>query len=494
MKRNIVLISIAVLLVFGAALLTASGKQESPQAVSTGESLFKDPPQPATIQDGGIEALVSLQNSFRSVAQKVLPVVVEVDVVDIVTQAGRRSSSPFEFFFNQPDRDGKPREFRRNGLGSGVLVYRNGDKVYVLTNYHVAGEADEISVTLYDERHFTATVVGSDEKKDLALVVFETKEDMPVADFGNSDTLMVGDWVLAVGNPLGFESTVTAGIVSAINRQSGSPSGLASYTDYIQTDAAINQGNSGGALVNIYGQVVGINTWIASPSGGNIGIGFAIPSNNARKVVEDLLIKGRIEYGWLGITVGEAAGSARDELDIDDATGGFVYGVVDGSPAAEAGILPGDFITSIQRQSLEDSNDLTVTVGNINPGTTVEFELIRNGEKLSYPVTIAIRDEEKIKSNANPIWPGFSVVTLSDELRERLNIGKDAGNVVIGSVDRASTAEVAGLQAGDIIAEIDGEALVDVSDFYRLINEQGAKEIEFALNRRGREITLGLRK
>ena len=494
MKRTIGFVLIAALLVLGSAFVTASGKQESNGTVGATEPIFEVAPQPTTIQDGGIEALVSLQNSFRSVAQKVLPVVVEVDVVDVITQVGRRPSSPFEYFFGPQGREGDGQEFRRNGLGSGVLVYRNGEKVYVLTNYHVAGDAEEITVTLNDERKFTAQLVGSDEKKDLALLVFETKEDVPVAEFGNSDTLMVGDWVLAIGNPLGFESTVTAGIVSAINRQSGSPSGNASYTDYIQTDAAINQGNSGGALVNIYGQVVGINTWIASPSGGSIGIGFAIPSNNARNVVEDLLIKGKIEYGWLGITVGEASDSARNELDIDEATGGFVYGVVKGSPAEKAGILPGDFITSIERGNIEDSNDLTVTVGNIDPGTTVEFELLRGGQELSLPVTIAVRDEAKIQSNENSIWPGLSVVTLTDDLRERLNLAKNAGNVVIGSVAEGSNAAAAGIQAGDIITKIDGEDLDDVSDFYRKVNEPRTRSIAFILNRRGREVTLELKK
>lgn len=493
MKRTIVLVSVIMLLVLGTSLLSASGKQESQDLVSTDGPLFEESPQTTALQDGGIEALVSLQNSFRAVAQKVLPVVVEVDVVDIVTQAGRRSSSPLDFFFNQQNQNGD-REFRRNGLGSGVLVYRDGNRVYVLTNHHVAGDAEEITITLNDERKFTATVVGSDEKKDLALLVFETRENVPIANFGNSDTLMVGDWVLAIGNPLGFESTVTAGIVSAINRQSHGGAGSTTYTDYIQTDAAINQGNSGGALVNIYGQVIGINTWIASPSGGSIGIGFAIPANNARGVVEDLLTKGRIEYGWLGITVGEASESAREELSIDLASGGFVYGVVEGSPAAKAGILPGDFITKIERKELENSADLTVTVGNIDPGTTVEFELIRDGKQLEFPVTIAVRDEEKIRSSANPIWPGFSVVTLTDELRARLNIGKSVGNVVIGSVDRSSSAETAGLQAGDIIAQIDGEELIDVSDFYRLINRSNLKDVELKLNRRGRELNLGIRR
>ncbi|MEW5814884.1 MAG: trypsin-like peptidase domain-containing protein, partial [Spirochaetota bacterium] len=251
-----------------------------------------------------------LQNSFREIAAKVLPVVVEVDVVDVLKQNAPQFSSPFDFFFSpRQDENQNPqeREYKRYGLGSGVMIRKIGDKVYVLTNNHVVGQAEEIKVKLEDRRQFKAKIVGKDEKKDLALIVFETKENVPIAEMGDSSRLKVGDWVLAVGNPLGFESTVTAGIVSAVGRKSQLGSDVATFTDYIQTDAAINQGNSGGALVNLAGQVVGLNTWIASPSGGSIGIGFAIPINNAKKAIEDFISQGRIEYGWLGINIGDAA-------------------------------------------------------------------------------------------------------------------------------------------------------------------------------------------
>src|SRR4030042_1727897 len=276
------------------------------------ESLTARPVDFNTNQDG-IQTLQSLQNAFRAVAAKVLPSVVQVDVVDVVKNSGADFPNPFEFFFGpQRQRQGQPREFRQQGLGSGVVVRRNGEKLYVLTNDHVAGEAEQINIKLQDGRSYKAKLVGRDENKDLALVMFETRENIPVAEIGDSGSLMVGDWVLAVGSPLGFESTVTAGIVSAIGRRS--VQGAAGFTDYIQTDAAINQGNSGGALVNIYGQVVGINSWIASTSGGNIGLGFAIPINNAKRAIDDFITKGRSEYGWIGINIGGLQPQAAEGL------------------------------------------------------------------------------------------------------------------------------------------------------------------------------------
>jgi Do/DeqQ family serine protease len=319
-----------------------------------------------TNQDG-IQTLQSLQNAFRAVAAKVLPSVVQVDVVDVVRNSGADLPNPFEFFFGpQRQRQGQPREFRQQGLGSGVVVRRSGEKLYVLTNDHVAGDAEQINIKLQDGRSYKAKLVGRDENKDLALVMFETRENIPVAEIGDSGSLMVGDWVLAVGSPLGFESTVTAGIVSAIGRRS--VRGAAGFTDYIQTDAAINQGNSGGALVNIYGQVVGINSWIASTSGGNIGLGFAIPINNAKRSIDDFITKGRSEYGWIGINMGGLQPQAAEDLRLGEARGAFVYGVFKGSPAEKAGLQPGDLITRVDGVALKDSSDLLLTIGNLTPG------------------------------------------------------------------------------------------------------------------------------
>lgn len=491
MKRTLLSILIVTTAVLFSSQIFAAGRSES----ENGESIFSEPAAVPVSQDAGIGTLVEMQNSFRSVAQKVLPVVVEVDTVNIVTQTMNRQS-PFGFFFRQPESDENavPREFRRSGLGSGVIIYRSNGSVYVLTNHHVAGDAEEITVTLADGRKFESELVGSDPKRDLALLVFKTKEDIPVAEVGDSNTLMVGDWVLAIGNPYGFESTVTAGIVSAIGRETTDAGGSVAFTDYIQTDAAINQGNSGGALVNIYGQLVGINTWIASPSGGNIGIGFAIPINNAKKVVEDLIRDGEIQYGWLGITVGEASSTLRDDLAIGEETGGFVFGVIENSPAEKAGIMAGDFITKIDDKDVTGRDDVIVTVGNIAPETEVDFELLRDGDRFNTTVTIAVREDERLSSNRDKIWPGFSAVTLTDEMIERMEINKDAGNIAVGSVDEGSAAAEAGLRAGDIISSINGDSLRDVSDLYEIINDRSTKDFELTLNRRGEDLELKIRR
>lgn len=480
-----ILIAVVVIAALATLSVFASGSSES--SISD-EPLFTETSVPA--QDSGIGTLIEMQNSFRSVAQKVLPVVVEVDVVDVVT---RNNQSPFNFF-GQRGQDGGGQEFRRSGLGSGVIVYRDNGTVYVLTNDHVVGDADEISVTLYDGRKFDARLVGSDAKRDLAVLEFSTREEVPVAELGDSDTIMVGDWALAIGNPYGFESTVTAGIISAIQRETSSAGGGVSYTDYIQTDAAINQGNSGGALVNIYGQVIGINTWIASPSGGSIGIGFAIPVNNAKKVVEDIIRSGEIQYGWLGITVGDVNDAYREDLNIGDTDGGFVYGVIDNSPASKADIRAGDVITGIGDEAVASRDDLIVTVANLPPGTTLDFSILRDGTALNAEVTIAVRDDERIESGKDKIWPGFSAVTLTDELRERFRTAKDAGNVVVGSVDPNSAAAEAGLRTGDIISTINGQSIGDISDIYTVVSDPNARRFDLELNRNGQALELEVRR
>ena len=470
--------------------LSAAGQQELFRTKATG-SREATAPVPAS----GV--LRSLQESFRQVARDVLPTAVEVDVVDVIKQPGQQFS-PFDFFFgpknNQNNKEApRQREFKQYGLGSGVIVRKDGDKVYVLTNNHVTGSAEEISVKLYDQRQFTAKLVGKDEKKDLALVVFETKEQVPVAQLGDSDTLQVGDIVMAVGNPLGFESSITSGIVSAIGRQSMPGSNIPGFTEYIQTDAAINQGNSGGALVNIDGQVVGINSWIASPSGGNIGLGFAIPINNAKKTIGDLISKGKVEYGWLGISIGNVALQMASDLEIDGQSGGFVFGVFRDSPADKAGILPGDFITQVDGRNVTDANNLLLTVGNLTPGEKVSFELVRYGQKVNLSAKIAARaDEKSIAGQAKEFWPGLSVVGITDAMRQQLNISTSAGNVIVGAVEQGSPADLAGLKPGDIIVEVNGTRVKSMHDFYRNFNDHEKKNPMMNILRGNTEVIIGL--
>jgi Do/DeqQ family serine protease len=473
---------------FGGRLLTGSSSQ--PPA---GQNLVysQEPGQAGK----GFQAMSNIQAAFREVAREVLPSVVEIDVVNVVKAQLPGINSPFNFFFQPESAQGASRqqELRQKGLGSGVMVKRVGQSVYVLTNNHVVGEAQEITVSLADGRNFTAKLVGKDPKKDLALVKFTTEESVPLAELGDSDTLQVGDWVLAVGSPLGFHSTVTEGIVSALGRESLPGSSIASFTDYIQTDAAINQGNSGGALVDIQGQVVGINSWIASPSGGNVGLGFAIPINNAKSTIQDLITTGKTSYGWLGITMGSLSPTEAGKLYGDAVQGAFVSSVYEGSPAQKAGILPGDLITTVNRENITDPTQLLLVVGNLKPGTTANFTILRAHEQLVLKVNIAERqDEQALAKQANQLWPGLSVVQITPELRTRLDLPRNIGNVIVGAVDKGSSAAAAGLRVGDIVRNVNGQKVVSLADFYHAVNQPDTRELLLEITREGQEYQIDL--
>ena len=450
--------------------------------------------EPAQIQEG-FQAIHNIQAAFRDVSSRVLPSVVEIDVVNVVQAQLPSIASPFDFFFAPGNPNDQPREqeFRQEGLGSGVLIKRAGESVYVLTNNHVVGEAEEITVKLADGRSFTAKLVGTDPNKDLALVMFTTDQSVPLAELGDSDTLEVGDWVLAVGSPLGFHSTVTEGIVSAIGRKSLPGSAIASFTDYIQTDAAINQGNSGGALVDIQGRVVGINSWIASPSGGSVGLGFAIPINNAKSAIEDLITKGRASYGWLGINMGTLSQQEVGSLYGEDIHGAFVYGVYEGSPAGKSGILPGDLITAVNGEKITDSTQLLLTVGNLKPGVTADFTIMRDQQQLVRTVNIAERqDGQALADQASRLWPGLSVVQITPELRSKLDLPRNAGNLVIGAVVKGSPAGVAGLRVGDILRTVNDHKVTGLADFFHALNERDTREFMLEVTRQNGDYRIGL--
>ena len=456
-------------------------------------SVFADNP---ILTDEEESVLVLFQNAFRKVADTVQPVVVQIDTVNVVQQPSfGQGNQFFEFFFrNQPNSNTKPemREFRQQGIGSGVIVRKTGNKLYILTNNHVVGNADEINVTLSDGRVFDAELVGKDPRKDLALVMFTSNENIPVARIGNSDDVTVGDWVIAVGNPMGFESTVTAGIVSAVGRESIPGLGVAQLTDYIQTDAAINQGNSGGALVNIRGEVIGINTWIASQTGGNVGLGFAIPVNNATKAIDDFIRTGKVEYGWLGVNISDPSYEFMKEMDLEGREGAFVYDVFRKSPADKAGILPGDLITHVNGKALDDSNDLINIVADLPAGRFSTFTIVRQGENLTLNVKTAIRDDD-VESASSGIWPGFVAVHITDEIRERLDLDKRKGDLVIANVREGSPAAIAGLKPGDIIREMNGNKVRDVQEFYTELNDEKKRNLELTIYRQGEEFGIKLK-
>jgi len=443
------------------------------------------------------ESLEQIQYSFRDVAGAVLPVVVEINTEELITQRSPRFQSPWDFFFGNPEnQQPQEREFRQPGLGSGVLVQREGNKVYVLTNNHVVGSADKISVLLHDEREFSGKLVAADPRRDLAVVVFETREQVPLASLGDSDALQVGDLVLAVGNPFGFESTVTMGIISALGRRTEAGASVANLTDYIQTDAAINPGNSGGALVNLRGEVIGINTWIASQTGSNSGLGFAVPINNARKTVSDILSKGKVEYGWLGVSINDLDGrlfpGVREQFKIGDKGGAFVLNVYRGSPAQKAGVQPGDYITSIGGQSLRNSDQLTQVVGNLPAGKDYEIKMVRGGTPLTLSIRLAIREEEKELAAQNKnLWPGLFVGVITDELRKQLKLADGVRGPIVTAVWENSPAAVAGLKQGDVVLKVNDTEVRTVYDFYQELNA-ASKDVMLRLLREDNEVVIGL--
>jgi len=448
------------------------------------------PPQPREkLAEAAPMSLEDMQNSFRSIAEEVLPVVVEVAVVEIKRQLMPDDGFhgwPWDFSPSEPESGPDEREFRNEGLGSGVLVKKDKNTVFVLTNNHVIGDADEIEVTLYDQRTFPAVIVGKDERKDLALIKFTVEgEEMPVARIGDSDDIQVGDWVLAIGNPFGFNSTVTAGIVSAKGR-----SGPTEVSSYIQTDAAINQGNSGGALVNIRGELVGINTWIAAPTGGSIGLGFSIPINIVKRAIDDFIQYGEVQYGWLGVSVANLVPSYQEELGLESANGAFIFHLFEESPAAKGGLLPGDLILELNGVPIRDADQLVLMVGELLPGEKAVFAVRRGGVVLEKEVRIEKRRErEHIVELNKRIWPGLSVVPINAEMRENLELPERIEGVLVREVENKTRPSAAGIRAGDIITGINGNAVKNVMDFYASLNDSG-KEFEFSLYRDGNDFAI----
>jgi S1-C subfamily serine protease len=332
--------------------------------------------------------------------------------------------------------------------------------------------------------------VGKDERKDLALIVATTNDKIAVADLGDSDQMFVGDWVLAIGNPLGLEYTVTAGIVSAIGRRGGPTENI---SDFIQTDAAINQGNSGGALVNIKGQVIGINTWIATQTGTYAGYGFAIPINNAKTVIDNFIKYGKVEYGWLGVQISDASPEVMNDLKLENIEGSMVSQVFKGSPADKAGILPGDYVTKVNNTGIKDTDHLLRIIGEIPGGKTSSFELLRAGKKMTSSVTLSKRPEEKdIASQNKNLWPGLSIIPLTDDIRDRFDIEKSKKGLLIAYVIQNSPADIGGLKVGDLIKQMNNEEVNTVTDFYKQLNDKSKNEVMFTYERKGVDLKIGL--
>ena len=360
----------------------------------------------------------------------------------------------FRRFFGQI-----PHEYKQHGLGSGVIVSPDG---YILTNNHVAGHADEIHVRLLDKREFTAKVVGKDPKTDLALIKIDTKQPLPVAPLGDSNSAEVGDWVVAIGSPFGFNSTVTAGIISAKGRALGG-----NYDDFIQTDASINPGNSGGPLFNAKGQVIGINTAIYSSTGSNAGIGFAIPIDIAKQVMEQLKDHGKVVRGWLGVEIQEVTPDLAQSFNLPTPEGALVANVEKEGPALKSGILRGDIIVKFNGLPVQDEHQLPELVAQTPIGDTVPVEVIRNGKHLTIPVKVAELKEEQLASakseEPGSNW-GLQVQSITPEVANQLSLNNTKG-VVVRGVQPDSPAADAGIQQGDVVLEVNHGKVNTVDDF-----------------------------
>jgi len=410
------------------------------------------------ISKESIDVLSKMNQAMSEVAAAVKPAVVNISM----SQTVHMRNMPFfdDPFFRQFFGDrGTPRDYKQRGLGSGVIVAKDG---YIVTNYHVVRNADEIKVRLSDKREFKGKVVGADAKTDLAVVKIDAG-NLPVLPLGDSDKIKVGDMVIAVGNPFGLSQTVTSGIVSAKGR---ADVGLADYEDFIQTDAAINPGNSGGALVNIMGELIGINTAIVSSTGGNQGVGFAIPSNMVKTVMESLIKKGKVVRGWLGVSIQPLTPDLAKELGIKSEKGVLVADVVEDGPAAKAGLQRGDVITKIDGKDVSDVSALKNLVASIPPGREAKVEFLRGGETKTAAVTIAemTAQQQKMLGQAENQFKGVSVQNLTPDIRRQLGVAGRIRGVVVTDVAQDSPA--AGILAqGDVIMEINRKKIASVSDF-----------------------------
>ena len=423
-----------------------------------------------------------LAPDFVVLAEKLKPTVVNISTMktSLPQQRLRRQPSPFydpfQDFFERFFEEMPRRPQRERSLGSGFII---SDQGFIITNNHVIAGADEIKVRLFDGREFKAEVKGNDEKLDLALIRIGAKENLPVAELGDSSQIKVGEWVMAIGNPFGLAQTVTAGIVSATGRVIGS----GPYDDFIQTDASINPGNSGGPLFNAEGKVIGINTAIVA---GGQGIGFAIPVNMAKDVLPQLEEKGKVTRGWLGVTTQPLSAELAKSFALDSEKGALVADVVKDGPAAKAGLRNGDIILEFDGKKINEMSDLPRIVAATPVGKSVKVKALREGKPREFSVSVgrlADSGDGNDQKAADDVF-GLTVRELTKDLAARMGL-KESRGVVVTGVRQGSIAEIGGFQPGDIIREIGGKTVSSAQDFEKLIKGYGKGDLVRFLLRRG---------
>jgi serine protease Do len=455
---------------------------------------------PVYPQEPGIESLRKTGKAFATVAKRVSPAVVFIQVEKMVNQPAIEFFSPFggdenpfgddffRHFFGEPSPHNQspqqprhPNQKQREvGQGSGFIVSADG---YILTNNHVVGGADRVIVKLEDGREFKAKTIGTDPHTDVAVIKIEAN-NLPVLPLGDSDALEVGEWVMAIGNPFGLSHTLTAGIVSAKGRSS---LGIADYENFIQTDAAINPGNSGGPLVNLEGEAVGMNTAIFSRSGGYMGVGFAIPINMAKAIMDQLIKHGSVTRGYLGIVIQDLTPDLAKTFELEGQKGILISQVTEDSPAQKAGLKRGDVIVEYDGEPVGEIAEFRNRVSLETPGTKHEITLLRDGKHKNLTVTIGkLPDKEQVASAPPHSWQklGITVKNLTRDLAQRFGYQGETG-VVVTDVDQGSVADMAGIQAGTLIKEVNRKAIRNVNEFQRAIEESSDKNTVLLLIQEG---------
>jgi serine protease Do len=486
-RRSVALVSLAASLVIGGALASM---------ISSSGHTVLGAGSPVTLRIAGNAPAgpVNFNEGFSSVVEPLLPAVVNISTSKVVKTP--RNESPFSNdpffrqFFGNPygdEEQQQPREQREHSLGSGVIVNPDG---YILTNNHVVEGASDVQVTLSDKRTLKAKIIGADPRTDIAVLKIAAS-NLSTVTLGDSTKAKVGDIVLAIGDPFGIGETVTMGIVSATSRRGLSLEGPEGYEDFIQTDASINPGNSGGALVNTRGELIGINTAIISNGGGgNQGIGFAVPVNMARTVMEQILKTGKVSRGYLGVMIQEVTPDIAKAFNLPGAEGALLGDVTPDSPGAKAGLQKGDIITALNGQKISDFRDLRLRISQTAPGTSIKLDVYRNGQKQQMTATLA-EFPEKAQTAENspqgeaPALEGVQVENLNSDIAQQLNLPTGTRGVIITRVDPASAAAETGLQRGDVIQEVNRKPVNNVEQFRAAVRGAANQPLLLLINRGG---------